>query len=455
MKRRKFLQASGLIATGAIAGQWIACKESPKNLPATAIKNWAENLQYSTTNVFYPSTVDEVIKLVKEKEQLKVLGSRHSFNTIADSKSNLVSTKELKKIVQIDKATNTVTVEAGVTYGDLAPYLHQNGYALHNLASLPHISVGGATATATHGSGVKNGNLSTAVVGVEIINAAGDLISLSKEKNPAEFYGAVVHLGALGVVSRLTLALQPSFPMKQVVYRNLPMKELEKNFVEIMSAGYSVSLFTDWTNKNISEVWVKKIPSDPASPQEYFGAKLSNKNLHPIESLSAENCTDQLDSSGVWYERMPHFKMGFKPSAGKELQSEFFIPIDKAVEAMAAMETLHNKITPHLFISEIRSIKGDDFWMSPCYQQDSVAIHTTWKQDPEVEAELIPMVEEVLAPFNPRPHWAKLFTISPEKIQKSYAKLPDFKKLINSFDPNGKFRNDFLEHNLFSTKTKG
>lgn len=448
MKRRNFLQTAGIIATGAIAGQWIGCKESSKNITATSLKNWAENLQYSTTSVYYPSNLDEVVALVKEKEQLKVLGSRHSFNTIADSRNNLVSTKDLKQIIQIDKQSNTVTVEPGVTYGELAPYLHQNGYALHNLASLPHISVGGATATATHGSGIKKGNLSTAVVGLEIVNSAGEVISLSKEKNPIEFDGAVVHLGALGVITKLTLALQPSFQMKQVVYRNLAMKDLEKNFVEVMSAGYSVSLFTDWTNKNISEVWVKKIASELTSPKEYFGAKLSEKNLHPIEALSAENCTDQLDSTGVWYERMPHFKMGFKPSAGKELQSEFFVPLSSATAAMAAMETIHKKITPHLFISEIRTIKSDQFWMSPCYQQDSVAIHTTWKQDPEVIPELIPMVEEVLSPFNPRPHWAKLFSISPDKLRASYTKLPDFKVLMRLFDPKGKFRNEFLEHNL-------
>ena len=253
-----------------------------------------------------------------------------------------------------------------------------------NLASLPHITVAGACATATHGSGVKNGNLSTSVAAIEFINAAGNVITLSKEKDGDKFYGAVVHLGALGVVTKVTLALIPTFKMKQVVYLNMPMHELKNNFDSIESMGYSVSLFTNWKNKNINEVWIKSIANDnnltPAAP-ELFGAKAATKNMHPVEDQSAENCTDQMGVPGPWYERMPHFKMGFKPSTGKELQVEYFVPIEHAYDAIMAVEKLSEKITPHLFITEIRTIRADEFWMSPCYKQTSVSIHFTWKQE--------------------------------------------------------------------------
>jgi xylitol oxidase len=337
-------------------------------------------------------------------------------------------------------------------YGELAPYLDEKGYALHNLASLPHISIAGAVATATHGSGLHNGNLSTGVSAIEFINASGDLVSLSKNKDGELFNGAVVGLGALGVITKLTLDLQPTFKMKQVVYRNLAMKELEKNFHEIMASGYSVSFFTDWKNKNINEVWIKsKVENANAgAASELYGAKLATQNLHPIETESAENCTEQMGVAGPWYERMPHFKMGFKPSAGKELQSEYFVPIEHAYEAMMAMEKLNEKITPHLFISEIRTIAADDFWMSPCYKKTCVALHTTWKQEVNTVMNLLPVIEEQLAPFNARPHWAKLFTISPPVLQSRYEKLNDFKELINQYDPGGKFRNDFLSKNLYS-----
>ena len=452
MDKRLFLKTSSAIAGGALLSRFVSCAPKEKET-MEHLKNWAGNLEYSTGNVHYPKTVAEVQEVVKKCKSLKALGSRHSFNKIADSTENQVSLQELNKVISLDAASNTVTIEAGMRYGELAPYLHEKGYALHNLASLPHITVAGAVATATHGSGVTSGNLSTGISAIEFVNAAGDLVSLSKQKDGEQFNGAVVALGALGVVTKLTLDLQPAFNMKQVVYRNLPMKELENNFNAIMSSGYSVSLFTDWKNKNVSEVWVKSRISDDnvETPPELFGAKLATQNLHPIETESAENCTEQMGVAGPWYERMPHFKMGFKPSAGKELQSEYFVPIEHAYSAMMAMEKLQEKITPHLFISEIRSIAADDFWMSPCYKKTCVALHTTWKQETEAVMNLLPLIEEQLAPFNAKPHWAKLFTLAPAVLQSRYEKLNDFKQLVNQYDPKGKFRNEFLSKNLYSS----
>lgn len=449
MNKRDFLKTSSAIAGGAMLSRLVSCAPETKK---EHLKNWAGNLEYSTGNVHYPKTIEQVQEVVKQCKKLKALGSRHSFNKIADSEENQVSTQELNKVVSLDTASSTVTVEGGMKYGELTPFLQEKGYALHNLASLPHISIAGAVATATHGSGIKNGNLSTAVSAIEFVNASGDIINLSKYKDGEQFDGAVVSLGALGVVTKLTLDLQPAFMMRQMVYRNLPMAELERNFETIMSAGYSVSFFTDWKNKNISEVWVKqRVENNNAAPApELFGAKLADKNLHPIETESAENCTEQMGVPGPWYERLPHFKMGFKPSAGKELQSEYFVPVEHAYSAMMAMEKLNEKISPHLFISEIRMVAVDHFWMSPCHNQTCVALHTTWKQEDAVMG-LLPLIEEQLAPFNAKPHWAKLFTIAPSILQSRLEKLSNFKELINQHDHNGKFRNEFLSTNLYSS----
>jgi alditol oxidase len=451
MDKRTFIKTSSVIAGGTLLSRFAGCATKTDNMEH--LKNWAGNLEYSTGNVHYPKTVAEVQEVVKKCKKLKVLGSQHSFNKIADSTENQISLKGMNKVVSLDAASNTVTVEAGMKYGELAPYLHEKGYALHNLASLPHISIAGAISTATHGSGVKTGNLSTCVSTIEFVNAAGDIVNLSKKKDGEQFYGAVVALGAIGVVTKVTLDIQPTFNMKQVVYRNLPMSELKNNFAAIQAAGYSVSLFTDWKNKNINEVWIKSRAEagDIAAAPELFGAKLAAQNMHPIETESAENCTEQMGVAGPWYERMPHFKMGFKPSAGKELQGEYFVPIEHAYDAIMAMEKLNEKITPHLFISEIRTVNADDLWMSPCYKQTCVVLHTTWKQETDTVMNLIPLVEEQLAPFNARPHWAKLFTMPPKVLQSRYEKLNDFKQLINQYDPNGKFRNDFLDKNLYGS----
>jgi xylitol oxidase len=448
MDKRSFLKTSGALAAGAVLSKLQACTPA-----APRRKNWAGNIEYTTDRLDEPTSEAAVREFVRTQDKLRPLGTRHAFNTIADSNVRQLSTTALNKVVSLDKAANTVTVESGMKYGDLALYLDKNGYALQNMASLPHISVGGSCATATHGSGVHNGNLSTAVAAIEMVTASGERVNLSRDKDAGKFEGAVVGLGALGVVTTLTLNLVPSFRMRQVVYRNLPLEELARNFDAIVSSGYSVSLFTDWKNKNINEVWIKSrveegVPA-PAIEPEFYGAKAADKNMHPVEDQSAENCTDQLGVPGPWFERLPHFKMGFTPSTGKELQAEYFVPIENAYDAIKAVETLHEKISPHVFISEIRTIAADDLWMSPCYKKACVAIHTTWKPEWDIVRGLLPQVEAQLNPFKPRPHWAKLFTMSPATLQARIARLDDFKKLMTEYDPKGKFRNTFIEENLF------
>src|SRR6266487_5907617 len=245
------------------------------------------------------------------------------------------------------------------------------------------------------------------------------MINLSKEKDGEKFLAAVVGLGAIGVITKVTLNIQPAFMMRQYVYEKLPMPQLKEHFDEIVSAGYSVSLFTDWQTESINEVWVKSIAEgavDNAAKMEFFGAKRATKNLHPIAALSAENCTPQMGVPGPWYERLPHFRMGFTPSAGKELQSEYFVPRQHAVEAILAVERLHDQVSPHLMISEIRAIAADDLWMSPCYKQACITLHFTWKQDWPAVSKLLPVIENELAPFHARPHWGKLFTTSPAEL---------------------------------------
>jgi alditol oxidase len=437
-----------------------AVMASPAILPLLAwatkdkLKNWAGNLEYSTDRLYSANSLEEVRSYVKKLSKLKVLGTRHCFNNIADSTDNFLSLKSMDKVVALEPETRTVTVDAGMTYGQLCPLLHSKGFALHNLASLPHISIAGACTTATHGSGEKNGNLATAVSALEIVTAVGEVVKLSRHQDGEAFLGAVVGLGALGVVTKVTLDIQPAFMMRQYVYENLPLGAVKDHFDAIQSSGYSVSLFTDWQNQRMSEVWVKSRVEEgqafDATP-DFFGAKLATKNLHPIAELSAENCTEQMGVPGPWYERLPHFRMGFTPSAGKELQSEYFVPRQHAVEAILAVERLRDQVGPHLMISEIRTIAADNLWLSPCYEQPCVSIHFTWKQDWPAVRKLLPLIEKELAPFKARPHWGKLFTTSPAELKSIYKKLPDFIQLSKKYDAQGKFRNEFLSTNVFGS----
>lgn len=449
MKKRNFLKLSAALATGTAFVPLLSCAPDKKEQMA-ALKNWAGNLTYSTTNVFQPSTVEEVQEAIKQCSKVRALGTRHCFNRIADSEDNLISTENLNNVIDINVEARTVTVDAGMRYGKLCKKIHEAGFAIHNLASLPHISIAGACATATHGSGVTNGNLASAVGALELVKANGEVVTLTRDKDP-DFYGAVVGLGALGVVTKITLDLVPAFNVRQDVYLNLPLAQLENHFDEIMSSGYSVSLFTDWQTENVNQLWMKRVVKEgealTAEPT-FFGATLADRNVHPIIELSAENCTDQMGVAGPWYDRLPHFKMGFTPSSGEELQTEFFVPRQRAVEAIKAVTTLRDEIKPMLMITEIRTIAADQLWMSPCYNQDSVAIHFTLKQDVEGVNALLPKIEEKLSPFNVKPHWGKLFTITPETLKSRYEKFSDFEQLIKQYDPEGKFRNAFLNTNI-------
>ncbi|HZU26641.1 MAG TPA: FAD-binding protein [Bryobacteraceae bacterium] len=446
MNRRAWLKS--------LAGFFVSAAAPFRAAGAQKLTNWAGNLTYSTDRVLEASSVARVQSAVRSLDKVKALGTRHCFNSIADSRDNLLSLKPMAEVVDLDPAKRTVTVDAGITYGKLCPYLDRRGFALHNLASLPHISIAGACSTATHGSGENNGNLATAVTALEMVNAHGDVVRLSRATDGDLFQGAVVGLGALGVITRLTLRIQPTYAVRQYVYENMPLAQMKDHFDQIQASGYSVSLFTDWQKQRINEVWIKTRTDSAGSfsgPAEFFGAAAARRNLHPIAELSAENCTEQMGVPGPWYDRLPHFRMGFTPSAGKELQSEYFVPRRNAVDAILAVERLRDQITPRLLISEIRTIAADDLWMSTCYQRPSVTIHFTWKPDWPAVQRVLPLIERELGPYKPRPHWGKLFTMPPGELRSRYPRLPDFVALASKYDPAGKLRNDFLNRNIFAS----
>lgn len=416
--------------------------------------NWAGNYTYSATRWHRPETVEQIQELVSQAHKLRVIGTRHSFNGLADSTEDLISLENFRRVVALDRERQTVTVEAGIRYGQLCQYLQRKGFALPNLASLPHISVAGACATATHGSGDGNGNLATAVAALEIVTANGELVTLSRAGSGDRFLAAVVGLGGLGVVTHLTLDIVPTYMMRQAVYENLPLTQLEDHFDEIVLSAYSVSLFTDWVRSSFNQVWVKQRLANASGFElepKWFGATLATQPRHPVPGLSAVNCTEQLGVPGPWYERLPHFRMDFTPSSGEELQTEYMVPRSNARAALRVLDQLREQIAPLLQISEVRTIAADSLWLSPCYQQACVAFHFTWKKDWPAVKQLLPLIEERLAPLEARPHWGKLFTLPPDRVQALYKRLPDFRQLLRESDPSGKFCNAFLDTYVFGT----
>jgi alditol oxidase len=408
--------------------------------------NWAGTHTYAAEQLHRPATVEEVQEIVARAPHVRVLGSRHSFTDIADS-GELVSLDGLPTDVVVDRAAGTVSAGAAVRYGELAEALNAEGLALHNLASLPHISVAGAIATATHGSGAGNGNLATAVAGLEVVASSGEIVAT--HRGDPDFDGLVVGLGALGAVTRVTLDAEPAYEVRQRVFEGLEWPALIEHFDAINARGYSVSVFTRW-GESVDQVWVKSRVAD--SPEEIadelFGAVAATVDRHPILGLDPVNCTPQLGAPGPWSDRLPHFRMGFTPSAGEELQSEYHLPREHAGAAIEALCAVAGAIRPVLQVTELRTIAADRLWMSPQYEHDTVAVHITWEREPDAVRRALVVVEAALAPFAARPHWGKLFLAGAEAIAPLYPRIADFRGLAERLDPRGAFRNAWLERHV-------
>ncbi|WP_314148576.1 FAD-binding protein [uncultured Leifsonia sp.] len=405
--------------------------------------NWAGNYEYRAARIAAPGSVDELRELVASSRSVRALGSRHSFNDLADSDDLLISTAGLPAAIRIDEAASTVTVGGGVRYGDLARELQAAGWALHNLASLPHISVAGAIATATHGSGDRNGNLATAVSGLRILTGSGELVDIARGDDG--FDGAVVSLGALGVVTEVTLDIRPTFDARQRLFGGVPWDAVTGRFDELTSAAYSVSLFTTWAEDTVSLAWLKELDgATTAVGDDFFGAPALTEARHMIATMDVRNTTEQLGVVGPWSERLAHFRFEFTPSNGAEIQSEYLVPRPRAVEAIEAVRTLGPRIAPLLQISEIRTVAADDLWLSSASGTDVVGLHFTWLRDQEGVEAVLPLLEDALLPLGARPHWGKLYLDRDGLVPALYPRLDDFRSLAERFDPDRRFRNAFL-----------
>jgi xylitol oxidase len=404
-----------------------------------AARNWAGNIRYAARRRYAPTTVDELRRLVAGSDRIRAAGTGHSFNRLGDTTGDLVSLAGLPPTVDLDPERGTVTVAAGLRYGDVATALHARGYALAALASLPHISVAGAVATGTHGSGDATGNLATAVAGLELVTADGDLLTVDRSAD--RFAGMVVSLGALGLVTRVTLDVLPTFDVRQYVRLDLDRADLDAAF----ASAYSVSGFTDWRSRRINQVWRKQRADAPPPPAEWLGTVAADTPRHPVPGMPAQNCTAQLGEPGPWHERLPHFRLGFTPSSGDELQSEYHLARAVAAEALAALDPMADRIAAVLQVSELRTVAADELWLSPNQGRDSLAVHFTWIGDEDAVAPVVAEVEQRLTPYAPRPHWGKVFGLEPAAVAAAYPRHGDFLALLRDLDPAGKFRTAELD----------
>ncbi|KAA9089753.1 FAD-binding protein [Microbacterium radiodurans] len=409
-------------------------------------RTWAGTHTFAAAEVLRPTTIDEARRLVSRHRRIRSVGTRHSFNDLADTAGALLDLTGVDPDIVVDESGRTVTVGAGTRYAVVARHLADRGWALHNMGSLPHISVGGATATSTHGSGDRNGSLATAVRALEFIAPDGSLRRVAA--GDPDFAGSVVHLGALGPVTRVTLAIEPTYRVRQDTYVGLTWDDLLGRFEEVTAAGYSVSVFTRWNTDDVGELWVKERlgPDSPSEmPERVLSARRVRTKADSPAADGVDNTTEQGGVPGDWCDRLPHFRIDATPSNGDEIQTEYWVARASAVEAVAAVRTIAERVEPALLVSELRTVAADELWLSPGCGRDSVCIHFTWKNEPDAVAAAIRAVEEAIAPFDPRPHWGKVFSMP---IGRSLPRLDDVRGLVARTDPDGKFTGPYLERVL-------
>ncbi|HTV43831.1 MAG TPA: D-arabinono-1,4-lactone oxidase [Stellaceae bacterium] len=410
--------------------------------------NWADNHSFKAARIHRPISVDELRRLVASSPRIHAVGTRHSFNGCADSAGDLVDLGRLGLPSVIDPDRGTVTLASGTSYAVLASHLASQGWALHNTASLPHISVAGAIATGTHGSGDRNGGLATAVAAIELVTASGALVEV--RRGSADFDGLVVGLGASGIVTRVTLDLEPNFALRQDAFAGLSWATLLLRLDEVMACGYSVSVMTRWCGDSVDRLWVKTRLGPDRRPDtlaaEFGMVPARHASWRDISEAAAG--LNLFGSAGPWSERLPHFR----PDAvldPRQVQSEYMVPREHGAAALARLHAIGDRIDRHLVITELRTVAPDGLWLSPCYGQDSLAIHFTWKREPEAVHELTVEIEELLLPLGARPHWGKFIHARADRLAGLYPRMGDFRTLARRYDPDGKFRNDFLDTHVF------
>jgi len=405
--------------------------------------NWSGTVDF-TVPLALPTRVAEVQELMRTHDRVLAIGSAHSFSSAAVAPGLHIGTADLAGDVEIAPDRTCVTVPAGMRYAELGPALYAEGLALAAMASLPHISVGGAVATGTHGSGDAIGTLSSAVTALEVVTPDGNLRWVRRGTDD-DFDGWVVALGALGVVTRVTLAVEPAYDVVQSVLVGLDLDVVEERFDDVFGAATSVSVFTRWRPEPDAQLWLKRRVDRegawPGAPD--FGARLSARKMHPLEDLDPVHCTEQ-GLAGPWHERLPHFKAEFTPSSGDEIQAEYLLPRANAVQGIRAVRAIASRITPLLHVTEIRTMRADDLWLSPAYGRDTVGIHFTWHKDERI-FDVLPAIEEALLPLGARPHWGKVTLATPRQLVAAYPRFEDFRNLLNVTDPTGKCRSAVVE----------
>jgi FAD/FMN-containing dehydrogenase len=417
--------------------------------------NWAGTARSQPQSWHHPHTVEEVQEVVCQARadggRVKVVGAGHSFSPIACGGDRMMTLRNLDRFISVDREALTVTVEGGVSLNTLSETLAHHGLALPILGSIDTQTVSGAIATGTHGSSLLHGNLGTGVVAAELVDGRGDRVVV--EAGDPRLAGVRVHLGALGIVTRVTLKVVPAFRLRETRVR-VPFDEVCDRLLDLAAAHTFVKL---WWLPHTDKVWVVSMePTEASGERSRWAHRLdvfANNVLFPPVLWAGARVpalvpwTNRVVSAvhlseGEQVGRSDHlFTLPMPP---RHQETELAMPLEHAVEALRWCRSWVERGARVGFITEVRFVKGDESWMSPAYGQDvcQLGVYTAWGAD----APAYMAAFRAQAPrWQARPHWGKELDVTPAQVDDWYPEAPAFRSLAVDFDPDGVFRNPLLD----------
>lgn len=418
-------------------------------------KNWAGNVSNIVKCYVQPETEAELIEIIKSSDSIKVVGTAHSWSPIHQSQHTILNLDLYNKILLTDKIQHIIKVQAGIKIWQLNEYLDKQGLALKNLGSIDQQSIAGAISTGTHGTGIAFQVLASQIIEFSLIKADGEKINIHKEKNKELFNATIINLGALGIISEITLQVCPSFNLHEYT-TTLPFDEVIENLDKHLEENNHFKLWwlppTDdivvfrfnKTEKAINDTKIRQFLQDKILSVYIYRffvwiAKLIPpfaKFLNKLLTLNMKGPIDRIQKS---------YKVHIVPEPPLHRETEWTFELSKAKEILKAYKKFITENKYNLnFIQEIRFTKADDFWLSACYKRDSIWLglyayeHENWDK-------ALQEYEDFAKKYDGRPHWGKEFSRDKNYIKQQYAKYDDFKEIKQAFDPSGKFSNAYLK----------
>ena len=451
-------------------------------LPLTNIKNWAGQYSCTPRRIHRASCRDDVITALAaaaaSNSRLRVLGAACSPSDIAMSDEDLLILDGMSRIVTIDKTARRVRVEAGARLADITAAIALHRLAFPVLGSISNQTIAGAISTSTHGTGVDFGSLSSLVDEIELVTPGGEILQLSATRHPEVFNAARCGLGAIGVITEVTLRLAPAF--------DLIVSEEPSDLDTVLSAlpeRLTYDHFRFWYLPHAERVWEWKAtrtkPSEDSTPSPRLSLPLWWREravgVHAYEALLyvCSFAPTLVSMVNRWYAQLL-FGVPRKSRRGSDRQfnfnclfaqhvNEWAIPIERTGEALRGLRDLiaRNGFCVHMPI-EVRFVKGDDIWLSPCHERDScyigVIAYMPFGRNTTDHVAYFAAFEALMASLDGRPHWAKCFGPDAAWLQDRYPRWTDFQRIRAKHDPQGRLTNSYTDRVLgpvWSTHTPG